>query len=134
LQPYIKNWQAYLCPSGIAYGSTTYHGTSYPIQPNYAVNNNIFRAVISLGSIQSPSSKWYIADSNHPVLGDIRGYLTSSACGHWTCGTNVNTTHIWETPHNSGLNIGFCDGHAKWAQGNSAWGDYNNGAMNPTTP
>lgn len=136
LQPYIKNWQVYLCPSGIAYGTTTYHGTTYPIQPNYAIVNALWTnaSPVSLASVQSPSTKWLLADSNHPALGDIRGYLTASQCGQWTCGKTVATTMQWLVPHNEGINLAFIDGHAKWSNGNAAWGVYNAGAMNPITP
>ena len=136
LQPYIKNWQVYLCPSGIAYGTTTYHGTTYPIQPNYGVVGALWTSnpPVALSAVQSPSTKWMISDCNHPALGDIRGFLTASACGQWSCGRNVVTTQKWEVPHNEGINLSYIDGHAKWSNGNAAWGDYNKGAMNPTTP
>ena len=135
LQPYVKNWQLYSCPSNPISGPMTYHGTYYDQYPTYAVMNSIFRAVppISLGAVQTPASKWFIADSNHPVLGDIRGLLTATSCGQWSCGKNVATTHQWLVPHNDGINIGYCDGHAKWSNANAAWGDYNAGAMNPTS-
>ena len=137
LQPYIKNWQIYDCPSSQYRGDMTYHLTYYPSRPDYAVMNNIFRigpGPLPDARIQRPAEKWFIGDANHPVLGDIRGLLTASACGQWTCGANVNTTHVWQVPHNEGLNIGYCDGHAKWVNGNAAWDAQLAGAMNPTAP
>jgi prepilin-type N-terminal cleavage/methylation domain-containing protein/prepilin-type processing-associated H-X9-DG protein len=135
LQPYIKNWQAYSCPSSPYGDAMTYHGVTYPVRPNYAFVNSLWSTnpPYRLATIISPASKWMLADSNHPVLGDIRGYLTSSACAQWSCGRMVRDTQKWEVPHNDGINIGFIDGHAKWVQGNAAWGAYNAGAMNPTT-
>jgi len=138
MQAYIKNWQVYACPSS-PYNNRvnyTYHGVTYPQLPCYAPVNSLWSTAggIAMASIVSPSTKWLLADSNHAVLGDIRGYLTSAACGQWGCGRNVNTTHIWEVVHNEGINIGFCDGHAKWLQANTAWGAYSAGAMSPTTP
>jgi prepilin-type N-terminal cleavage/methylation domain-containing protein/prepilin-type processing-associated H-X9-DG protein len=137
LQPYIKNWQVYNCPSNIYGGTTmTYHGMSYPQRPCYAFVNSLWGSSIALATVQSPSTKWMLADSNHPSLGDIRGFLTASKCAQWTnCngGLNVSVTHAWLVPHNEGLNFGFIDGHAKWLQGNAAWGEYNAGAMSPTT-
>lgn len=136
LQPYIKNWQVYACPSSSFGGPMTYQGLDYPQYPSYAFVNALWSSnpPIALGYVQAPATKWMIADSNHPALGDIRGYLTSTACGQWGCGANVATTHQWMVPHNEGINIGYIDGHAKWLNGNAAWGDYNLGAMNPTTP
>ena len=135
IQPYLNNWTLYTCPSGPYSGPMTYHGTYYPNRPAYSITNEFHRAPpVKMGSIKRPAEKWFIGDSNHPVLGDIRGWLTSTSCGQWGCGRNVATTHIWEVPHNEGLNIGYCDGHAKWRAGDAAWADYNNGAMSATLP
>lgn len=136
LQPYLKNWQIYQCPSSPYGGEMNYHGTLYPIRPSYAFVNSLWSSnpPYSLAVVQSPASKFMMADSNHPVLGDIRGFLTASACGQWTCGRNVASTQKWEVPHNDGINIGYVDGHAKWMNGNAAWAQYNAGAMNPTAP
>ncbi|MBD3291601.1 MAG: hypothetical protein GF393_01645 [Armatimonadia bacterium] len=84
-----------------------------------------------LAEIEKPAEKFVLFDSNHPVLGDIRGMLTASLCGEWGCGAMVRDTHQWLVPHNEGVNIGYCDGHAKWQSGNSAWTAYQNGAMDP---
>ncbi|MHB8997573.1 MAG: prepilin-type N-terminal cleavage/methylation domain-containing protein [Armatimonadota bacterium] len=136
LQPYIKNWQIYACPSSRYAGQPmTYHGTTIPQWPCYTVPLGISRLPgVSMGQIVAPASKWFIGDANHPVLGDIRSYLTATECGQWGCGKNVSTTHQWLVPHNEGINVGYCDGHAKWLQGNAAWGDYSKGALSPTTP
>jgi len=143
MQPYVKNWQVYRCPSSIYGAPMPYHGVTYPQRPCYAPVNVLWNSSVALSAIQSPSTKWLIADSNHPALGDIRGYLTASQCATWyeaghaaSCpdGLDVATTHKWLVPHNDGLNMGYCDGHAKWLQGTTAWGAYNAGAMSPTTP
>ncbi|MCE5239511.1 DUF1559 domain-containing protein [bacterium] len=141
LEPYIKGWQVFNCPSSV-YGGTSmgYHGMTYPQRPCYAFVNSLWGSSIALAQIPTPAAKFLVADSNHPSLGDIRGFLTASRCAMWgapsaSCpnSTNVNSTHIWLVPHNEGLNIGFIDGHAKWLQGNTCWGQYVAGAMNPTT-
>ena len=136
LQPYIKNWQLYACPSN-PYGRTgmTYHGTTYPVYPTYAIVNSLARVpVVKMAQVTQPASKWLIGDANHPVLGDIRGWLTAMSCAQWTCGANVSTTYGWLVPHNGGLNVGYCDGHAKWLSGMTAWDNYNTqSAMSPTT-
>jgi prepilin-type processing-associated H-X9-DG protein len=109
----------------------TYHGTLYPIRPSYGVTNDLWKTSRLLAEIKSPAEKFMIFDSNHPALGDIRAILTASKCAEWSCGLMVRDTHKWLVPHNEGCNIGFCDGHAKWLQGNTIWGAYKNGAMNP---
>ena len=134
-QPYTKNWQVYGCPSSQYVGQTmTYHGVTYPQRPCYGFATpfwSTLSAGLSLGAVQRPAEKFMMFDSNHPALGDARCILTSSACGHWTCGNNVNTTQKWMVPHNDGVNIGFADGHAKWQSANDC---YNNIAwkLSPT--
>ena len=139
-----SDWNVYTCP-GNTYASTamTYHGTYYPVRPNFAIVNAIFRTnyptpldannystrvpALSMSTIKDPGELWYIGDSNHPVLGDIRGWLTSMLCGQWSCGSNANTTRLWLTPHNRGVNIGFADGHVEWKSGSQTWA--NSGRM-----
>jgi len=133
VMPYVNNWQVMKCPSNQYQGAMTYHGRDYPHRPNYAMNNAIFRSGPMLATVKAPAEKILIFDSNHPVLGDTRGMLTSSECRHWSCGNMVRDTHEWMVPHNEGVNIGYCDGHAKWQSGNGAYGAIQQGAMNPTS-
>jgi len=129
------DWNIYVCPANTyAETSMTYHGTPYPRRPNYSVVNAMFRSnypttdpanvnylpFVKVGMLKDPATTWYIGDSNHPVLGDIRGWLTSMKCGQWSCGGNANTTRIWQTPHNRGVNVGFVDGHVEFLSGNQA--------------
>jgi len=132
LQPYIKNWQIYQCSSnGIRETNSLYHGTTYPVRPTYGVTNELWKDSRLLAEIKSPAEKFMMFDSNHQALGDVRAILTSSKCAQWSCGLMVRDTHAWLVPHNAGANIGFCDGHAKWLQGNTIWGAYQSGAMSP---
>jgi len=132
-QPYIKNWQVYVCPSNPYRGSMTYHGVSYPQRPCYGVTNELWRTSSGflLAAVTAPAEKFLIFDSNHPALGDIRAILTSTQCGQWSCGLMVRDTHKWLVPHNEGCNIGMVDGHAKWLAGNAIYAAYQAGAMNP---
>ncbi|MBM3499887.1 MAG: prepilin-type N-terminal cleavage/methylation domain-containing protein [Armatimonadetes bacterium] len=136
LQPYIKNWQLYGCPSSPYRGSMTYQGSFYDVRPNVALVNwywNRAASPPSMAQIPAPAGKYLMGDSNHPVLGDMRGFLTSTSCGQWTCGANVNTTRQWLVPHNEGINVSFADGHAKWLSGNTVANEWAT-AANPTTP
>jgi len=134
LQPYIKNWQLYRCPSN-ASAPGTYHAAVYPEQPKYGFAVPLWGTPggLALAVVQRPSEKYMCFDSNHQALGDVRAILTASACGQWTCNANVNTTHLWLVPHNEGVNIGFVDGHVKWQQGNAVWGNYA-WCLDPTAP
>jgi prepilin-type N-terminal cleavage/methylation domain-containing protein/prepilin-type processing-associated H-X9-DG protein len=142
LQPYIKNWQVYGCPSSIYAGAPMngYHGMNYPQWPCYhfvAFYWNRAANPPGLADIQRPSEKMMMSDGNHPALGDdppYRPWLTARKCGDWTCGTNVNTTHVWECLHNDGNNIGFADGHAKWVRDQDIYGRIVAGQTNATAP
>ncbi len=124
VQPYVKNWQLFGCPSSQYRGAMTYHATYYPVRPNYSFTNDLWRSARMLGEVQRPAEKFMCFDSNHPALGDVRGILTSSQCGQWSCGKMVRDTHEWLVDHNEGVNIGYCDGHAKWQSGNTVWDNY----------
>ncbi|MBT3378983.1 MAG: type II secretion system protein [Lentisphaerae bacterium] len=132
------DWNIYTCP-GNTYAETsmTYHGTPYPKRPNYSIVNAIFwnhypstdpahpnyLPFVKVGMLKDPATTWYMGDSNHPVLGDIRGWLTSNICGQWGCRAGISSSHAWRTPHNKGVNIGLADGHVEWLSGNQAWAD-----------
>ncbi len=142
LEPYTKNWQVYACPS-TSKGAMDYCEMHYPVWPTYAVNNVIHESTtgISMASVPTPASKYFIADSNHPVLGSIQGYLMASGCGNWgpytsgCAGPYVETTHQWRVPHNEGIVVGYIDGHVKWLRGDRVYVDITDAtiqAMNPT--
>lgn len=134
LEPYMKSWDVLACPSTKKGSMMGYWGEDYKVWPTYAVNQAIWDngvAPVAMAVVQSPAKIIYIADSNHPVLGREQGWLTSSACGHWVCGNNVNTTHKWMVPHNGGLSVGYCDGHVKWLRAETMYNDIVNGATNP---
>jgi len=132
-QPYISNWQVYVCPSSQYRGSMSYHGVTYPERPSYGMTNELWKTSsgFMLAKVKAPAEKIMLFDSNHPALGDLRAVLTSSECKHWSCGNMVRDTHEWMVPHNEGCNLGYVDGHAKWQSGNSIYAAYQDGAMNP---
>jgi prepilin-type N-terminal cleavage/methylation domain-containing protein/prepilin-type processing-associated H-X9-DG protein len=133
MQPYIKNWQVYRCPSSQFGGPMNYHGAYYEERPSYGMTNELWKTSsgFMLAEVTAPAEKFMHFDSNHPALGDIRAVLTASECRQWGCGANARDTHDWQVPHNEGCNIGFIDGHAKWLNGNAIYGAYRDGAMNP---
>lgn len=144
LQPYVKNWNVYACPSTVK-GPLDYCVMHYDVWPTYAVNDAIHQDAsgISMAAIPSPASKYFIADSNQPVLGSIQGYLMASSCGNWVAvpgqncpGPYVSVTHIWKVPHNEGIVVGYIDGHVKWLRGDKVYSEITDpaiDAMNPRT-
>lgn len=136
LMPYIKNWDVYACPSTKKGSMMGYWGVDYNVWPTYAVTTYIWDSgaapsPVPLAAIQNPADKIYIADANHPVCGDARGWLTSSACGQWTCGGNVSATGKWLVPHSDGLCVGYIDGHVKWVKATKFSDDLAAGAHIP---
>lgn len=139
LQPYIKNWQVYRCPSSMYAGPMNYQGEYYPERPSYHFATWYWNRTAnppSLAMIQRPAEKMMISDGSHPALGDnppYRPWLAARECAQWTCGRMIATTRKWECIHNEGNNIGFADGHAKWVRDleierQITW------ATNPTAP
>lgn len=135
LMPYIKNWNVMSCPSNKQDPMPNYWGEEYPVRPTYAVSNYIwhsdFTGPVSLAAVHAPADKLYIADTNHPVCGDMRGWLTASQCGQWTCNGNISSTHNWVVPHNGGSVVGYVDGHVKWLKAEQLYQGLSNGMDNP---
>ena len=132
LQPYIRNWAVYRCPSNTA-APMSYHGMSYPEFPKYGFTTSLWSSnpPYTLARIERPAEKFMCFDSNHPALGDLRCIMTASECGQWSCGKNVATTHVWLVPHNGGVVIGYIDGHVKWMSADAVY-NAAGWAMNPT--
>jgi len=134
LQPYVKSTQIFQCPS-----------SNLPIYHSYGANENVMtlgygavgdshhRNVISMASVDSPSTTYLIMDfgqynSNSygakiaanadylPGMGDAAG-LAASACP-----THTNATYdqymndCMSGRHFGGVNVMFADGHAKWVR------------------
>ncbi len=103
ITPYIKNTQIFRCPS-------------VPTQSRgYAINVCYYGGSgVSGISANSPYGKpmAYIQDASGTIfLIDHTGgfeYGWQYISNQWTTYTN------WTNRHNEGLNVGFCDGHAKW--------------------
>jgi prepilin-type processing-associated H-X9-DG protein len=113
LEPYTKNRNVWICPSG----QKENIGTPPLPRPNIGVSiewfridedpNDWYNTVATMGSVVSPSESI--------VLGDVRfdtnkpGYVYAQLQGQYIgCSSG-----IWQV-HNNGANITFADGHAKW--------------------
>jgi prepilin-type N-terminal cleavage/methylation domain-containing protein/prepilin-type processing-associated H-X9-DG protein len=140
---YIGGWgPVYQCPASPYYGQRynyLYHGVTSPVAPLYGMTTALWQTAggITQAKVLRPSEKYMMFDSNHHALGDVRTILTCSSCGQWTtctgAGANVSVTHAWLVNHNSGVNLGYVDGHADWRTGNVVWAD-NAFRLNPTAP
>ena len=133
IQPYVRNWQVYKCPSQSLWlaAPAVWGGQTFPAGlPNYCFTQMLWDgrpaggAPIRLAVVQSPADKYMCFDANSLIFGSVGGILSATVCAQWSCGTNIATTKRWMVPHNEGVNIGFIDGHAKWQNGNTVWGNY----------
>jgi prepilin-type N-terminal cleavage/methylation domain-containing protein/prepilin-type processing-associated H-X9-DG protein len=131
VMPYVKNTQIFLCPS---FGLSTAVGYS-----DYGANTSIMVldntppvTTFNLAQIATPASCMLIADSGaynlnrNPyrfayIPGTANGRTALAVDSAWT---DTRTMADFESGrHNGGVNVGFCDGHAKWLQGSKILGD-----------
>jgi prepilin-type N-terminal cleavage/methylation domain-containing protein/prepilin-type processing-associated H-X9-DG protein len=113
MQPYIKNFQVFVCPSD----SRKYLGYTYNFQLGASGGK-------ALAEIRAPAQSPAFADavgcgSNYSALMFLAG---SGTAGWYHLGRRLNGTnwedgreglvHAWR--HQDGANYLFCDGHVKW--------------------
>ncbi len=126
LQPYIKNWQIFLCPSGPAVGDPSYAGNQ--LTRHYGFNTYV--TGVSLATIQFPAETIAMGDCAHWLSSAGNCHLKAFA---WPAQERRNTSvpcnanqpqnqTDTQTRHNGGSNLCFCDGHAKWMAANSIAG------------
>jgi prepilin-type N-terminal cleavage/methylation domain-containing protein/prepilin-type processing-associated H-X9-DG protein len=130
LNPYIKNWQIWACPSGggdCLNDSTHYMGVNDAIAAgqvpaNFSLGYSLFEGVMNSGyalaQYQYPSQSVYFADARclprWPAIAfaDVCGASCTSG-GAYTAASQALWTDD-NTRHNGGSNIAFIDGHVKW--------------------
>jgi prepilin-type N-terminal cleavage/methylation domain-containing protein/prepilin-type processing-associated H-X9-DG protein len=120
LQPYVKNWQIFVCPTcGAGNPTPGWGGYGY----NYAhMSPCAYPCTVppprpfSLGSYQNPAETMMLGDAQ----GSCSNYLPSTASQTMACPVCMPTAcqgyphHKLADRHNGGGNYGFLDGHAKW--------------------
>ena len=95
IYPYVKNVQAYNCPSA----PTQWKGEPNGSQVMLGVNLNICTLNVSQSQIVYPSQTALIGDTQGTSYVFFNTYQSGRGLS---------------PRHNGGANIGFCDGHAKW--------------------
>jgi prepilin-type N-terminal cleavage/methylation domain-containing protein/prepilin-type processing-associated H-X9-DG protein len=108
VQPYIKNLQIFNCPSV----SAAYSGDTDRDKVAYGLNGYLGRGPVQLANINFPAECMCIAERTAFYSNDAD--ITANRYD----GVN-GRTRLALTRHNEGLNIGFCDGHAKWLKGSN---------------
>lgn len=131
VMPYIKNSQVFNCPSFSLSTATTY--SDYGANPSVMVLDGTAPVTtVNLAQMTSPASTMLLADSGSYYLhrtGYRFAYVPGTADGRdplavdsaWADSRTM--ADFVSGRHNNGVNIGFCDGHAKWLQGSKIRGD-----------
>jgi len=135
IQPYTKSWDVLVCPDRAKTTNWNYQNALYPVAPSYStVDVAMYDPGISMSQVTSPAQKFLLADSNHVAVDGLRGWLMN-ACGQWSCGANIGTTHAWTPTHSNGIVMSYFDGHVKWLEVNRVYADTQDSAilaLNPT--
>ncbi len=124
VQPYVKNWNLFNCPSGYFQDA----GSAYiQYTDEYGANGNIVvrGGSVAMAQLRAPSDVALVGDSCHwiwtvcnglplaypnPRIANLQS-LTGGTCGLIPASDAVRQKL---TRHNGGSNVGFADGHAKW--------------------
>ena len=117
IQPYVKNWQLFRCPSNQyrANAPWTYWGQTHETNENYAALQGL--QFTALARVDQPSAKIMVMDSNHQAVPDWNRAQYSMICPTNTgCAGSIANRDPKNCPHNEGVNVGFVDGHVKWGK------------------
>ncbi len=121
VQPYIRNLGVYICPSTIPrsdylggnppYNETTAVGGG---NTSYAMNGIIDTKPLAV--IPAPADIVFLREFNiYTRTCQLRPHLTDTAVPPTNTTTFREFDHIlYDSLHNGGGNLLFCDGHAKW--------------------
>jgi prepilin-type N-terminal cleavage/methylation domain-containing protein/prepilin-type processing-associated H-X9-DG protein len=136
-QPYVKNLQVLWCPSMNHSATGTYWTWPY-YYPNYGMNHYIqynTSGAGAMGVIKRPAEIVLLADSCHGMGAEWRfawpmapGNSASSPTKCTAATTNMAESYC---PHNGGSNYAFVDGHSKWMQATSFYGQRATMYQNP---
>lgn len=111
VQPYVKNWQIWLCPSerGTSFRDT-HSGSGCTIPSNYMMN-------CELGKTYGSSGRNWGASK---MLAEVAFPAETIMLGDFRSGSGYPYIRHCIAPryrHNEGCNLGYVDGHAKWVRG-----------------
>ncbi len=122
LEPYIMSRQIYICPTELGhpwYGQGTGYADwwtgvpaefVFPEPISYGMNDRL-NFFVSLGKVTRPAEKYMFLESTEY---QPRSFL----CDPWAACAGYATECAFDyalgVRHNGGMNVTFCDGHAKW--------------------
>ncbi|HAZ62332.1 MAG TPA: hypothetical protein DCZ72_01795, partial [Armatimonadetes bacterium] len=123
LEPYIKSWPMYVCPSGF-YNFNALDLTGTNRRLSYGANAHVVGGYGTVGQAKS------MAAVIEPAITLIffEGNWCDATSAYEYYGTQLRTADR----HHDGANFIYCDGHAKWQHKNN-WGK-NRWNPDPNTP
>ena len=113
IQPYVKSWQIFICPSTAPLGASALRKTNYLHSGViFGQDTTPFFPAKSMSAVQTPASiiavqEYYLnMDYSYarPLRTDISGGISKFGL--------LNSPDY--KPHFDGTNLLFCDGHVKW--------------------
>jgi prepilin-type N-terminal cleavage/methylation domain-containing protein/prepilin-type processing-associated H-X9-DG protein len=117
IQPYVKNTQILVCPSGLSemYAGATNYGMNESLASNaegrYPSVGCYSQGGVAMSKVQMPSEVGVFGDSaSCPYPGNKYIWGANDAVAN----PSVTLCGRQSPRHNGGLNITFMDGHAKW--------------------
>jgi prepilin-type N-terminal cleavage/methylation domain-containing protein/prepilin-type processing-associated H-X9-DG protein len=116
IQPYVKSWQLFVCPSATDATSGAPSGNS---KTNYLGNGVVLQRSLSLAAIDSPASIILASEiSTNSYWSFLRpgsSDMTASPpkYSYWIYDSNYSNLHF------DGGNLLFADGHVKWRKQSS---------------
>ena len=153
VNPYIKNEQVFICPSAPktpsgafgGCGSANHIGSTYAWpawipytywtwidgQPAFggfplpwaaasSACGNPWSRCVGTEFAEFPAESAFLIEGYMTTYYPTAGTTFGSACG---TGTSFTFTDNNTFRHNGGMNVAFCDGHAKWLKGDRFWLD-----------
>ena len=147
-QPYLKSVQLFKCPSDsssdLARASELLNGTGYVVSyaANYFLGRDITEGMVSLSSVESPSTTVYMSDAGMQADGTNGTVQATSPLKNGgirilidpsISGLAVGTNGDWMGPNPRHLEttvVGYADGHVKALRANS-WYYNSSWQLNP---
>ncbi|HID06628.1 MAG TPA: DUF1559 domain-containing protein [Armatimonadetes bacterium] len=127
LQPYIKNWQIFVCPSdGNRYNNWWWRGrdsgrpdTPYPPEGlSYGANEPLHFGRPD-SEVRRPAHTLWLADAQAALIPDW----------HWFPCRIIAAHDYSYDAHNGGVNVLFADGHVKFMTNRGLWAAYLSGDL-----
>ncbi len=110
IQPYIKNFEVYVCPGSTPNGGTLLFSAHPRKDYNTSYHLNGIAATKSMAAVPAPADTIYLQEASFYTR---TAQERPNVEGTPPMGTRFNHDS-YNIHHNEGGNLLFCDGHAKW--------------------